>query len=888
MISKKGSRNVLTSFVLAFAVCFKSFAQMFNFPPTAVSDSTTTMENVAVNIEVLANDRDSNGNLDPSSVDLNVNLMGIQDTLTTAKGIYKVDSAGMVTFTPAQGYFGRATISYNVRDSLDSVSNNASIHVDVEGVNTSPVAAADNAQTNLNVDITLNILANDSDPDGSLDTSRVDLDPTANGIQKSKKNPEGDWSVNKGELKFKPKNNFSGTAKVDYTVEDNEGAISNAVTVTITVVIPNKAPVAVNDVSATTLNKPVTLNIVANDTDADGTIDVTSVDLSPAVAGVQKTANTAQGSWSVTTTGVVTYTPIALFLGSATLTYTVNDNKGTVSNAGTITITVQAVNVPPLAGNDNATTTKNNAVNVKVTENDSDLDGTIDVTKVDLNTTLAGIQTTSETTQGTYVVNNTGVVTYTPTNNFTGVAALNYTVNDNTGATSNQATINITVQNVNSPPVAVNDNGATSQNSAATINVVANDTDSDGVIDAAKVDLNTTTAGIQNTNSTTQGTFSVNNIGIVTYTPAKDFTGSATLNYTVTDNNAAPSNVASITIAVQPVNAPVANEDILTTKTNVAIDINVLANDRDADGTIDPSTVDLNTVTAGVQTTAATPEGTFTVNSEGVVHFVPRADLFGRAAVKYMVKDNKGVLSNAANVIVTIEEVPDAAPEISVFEYEDDTLRYTLGTPMQVTEMFEVVDEDDDSLAVAEVAFVDEFYVVGEDMLSFANTSRIKGTFDAQTGVLTLTGLAPIQDYITAVRSVQYSFIGGDDFEENIRRIYVRVSDGNNFSDLRERVIKLNSALTDIDIPTAFTPNNDGANDTWRIQAPGGISGPDFAGAEVRVYDKRGTVVFGVNGFGNAWDGTYQGKQLPVDTYYYIIDLKQQQKRYRGVVAILR
>jgi gliding motility-associated-like protein len=888
MISKKGSRNVLTSLVLAFAVCVKSFAQGFNFPPLAVSDSTSTMENVAVTINVTTNDRDSTGNLNPSTVDLDVNVMGIQKVFATAKGNYRVDSLGVVTFTPANGYFGRATIAYNVRDSLDAVSNNANIHVDVEAVNGNPVAAADNGQTNQNTDITIKILDNDSDPDGFLDTTKVDLDPVAPGIQRNKKNPEGDWSANKGEVKFKPKKDFSGTAKVDYTVTDNEGAISNVVSITVTVVVPNKAPVAVNDTGGTTLNKPVSINVVSNDSDPDGTIDIASVDLNTGTAGIQNTINTGQGSWSVNATGVVTYTPIALFLGSATLNYFVSDNKGMISNSGTITITVQALNIPPMAVNDNATTTKNKAVTIKVTDNDTDIDGTVDVTKVDLNTTLAGVQNTSETTEGVYSASNTGVVTYTPANNFTGFASLAYTVNDNAGGTSNQATINITVQNVNSPPVAVNDNGATSQNTAVTVNVVTNDTDSDGVIDAAKVDLNTTTAGVQNTNSTNQGNYSVTNLGIVTYTPAKDFTGSATLNYAVSDNSGASSNVASITIAVQPVNAPVANEDVITTKTNLPVDINVLTNDRDSDGTIDATSVDLNTTTAGVQNTATTPGGNFSVNDQGVVRFVPKTDYFGQATVKYTVKDNKGVLSNAASIFVTIEEVPDIAPEITAFEEATDTLRYTPGRPVQFTELFEVTDEDDDSLAVAEVALVSESYVIGNDLLLFTSTSTIKGSFDAQTGVLTLTGLAPIQQYNAAIRSVQYSFAGEDEFDENIKEVYVRVSDGTTFSDLKSRVIKVNSALTDLDIPTAFTPNSDGANDTWKILTPITISGSDFADAEVRVYDKRGTVVFGVNGLGNSWDGTYQGKLLPVDTYYYTIDLKQQQKRYRGVVAILR
>jgi large repetitive protein len=232
--------------------------------------------------------------------------------------------------------------------------------------------------------------------------------------------------------------------------------------------------------------------------------------------------------------------------------------------------------------------------------------------------------------------------------------------------------------------------------------------------------------------------------------------------------------------------------------------------------------------------------------------------------------------------------VPDIAPEITAFEEANDTLRYTPGRPIQLTSVFEVSDVDDDSLAVAEIGLVGESYAAGNDQLLFANTTRIKGSFDAQTGLLTLTGRAPIDDYIAAVRSVQYSFLGEDEFHENIKEVYVRLSDGNSFSELKKRVIKVNSALTDLDIPTAFTPNNDGANDTWRILVPVDISGSDFADAEVRVYDKRGTVVFGVNGLGNAWDGTYQGKRLPVDTYYYTIDLRQQQKRYRGVVAILR
>lgn len=886
-MSKRRRGGMMAGLILAIITFTNSIAQPA-VPPDAKPDNATTPENTAVTVNVVANDTDDNNNLDKSTVDLNPGVLGVQDTLNTANGVYTVDSDGVVTFTPTTNFNGPTKIKYTVSDSTALTSNEADININVTSVNAPPVAANDTGSTTENKEVEINVVLNDTDSDGSIDTSKVDLNLTQGGIQRDFTSPEGTWKADKGNVKFKPKADYVGTAVISYVVYDKENAPSNSATITVTVTSTNKAPVAVNDTGGTTMNKAVNVNVVANDTDSDGTIDPTNVDLNTGTAGVQNTANTAQGSFAVNAQGVVTYTPIALFLGTATLNYTVMDNKGAVSNVASITITVQALNMAPVAVNDNATTNKNKPVTIKVTQNDTDVDGSIDVTKVDLSPTLAGVQATMETEQGDYSVNNQGSVTFTPANNFTGLAALQYVVPDNAGALSNVATLSITVQNVNSAPVATDDTGATSQNTAVTVNVVSNDTDSDGVVDAAKVDLNTTTAGVQNTADTPQGSFSVNNIGIVTYTPKKDFTGSTTLNYTVSDNNGAISNVAKITIAVQPVNAPLAKEDRVTTKMNKAVDINVVANDTDSDGTIDVTSVDLNVTTNGVQKTNTTAQGTYAVNEQGVVTFTPKKDYTGLATVQYTVKDNKGILSNPGTISVTVEEVPDEAPVITAFEAAGDTLRYAPGNPMNISDIFDVKDVDDDSLAVAEIGFAGDTYGSGFDKLSFQNTSLIKGTFDAQVAVLTLSGAAPIKSYVDAVRSVVYEFKGVDELHKNVKRIYVRVSDGNSFSEPKERAVKINSAVRDLDIPTAFTPNSDGANDTWRILAPTDISGSDFADAEIRVYDKRGTVVFGASGLTSTWDGTFQGKQLPVDTYYYTIDLKQQQKRYKGIVAILR
>ena len=74
----------------------------------------------------------------------------------------------------------------------------------------------------------LTVLANDSDPDGSLDPATI--------IIAVKPNKGGSASPNaNGTVTYKPKQNFKGTEKFSYTVKDNQGAISNTATVTVTV-----------------------------------------------------------------------------------------------------------------------------------------------------------------------------------------------------------------------------------------------------------------------------------------------------------------------------------------------------------------------------------------------------------------------------------------------------------------------------------------------------------------------------------------------------------------------------------------------------------------------------------------------------------------------------
>lgn len=83
-------------------------------------------------------------------------------------------------------------------------------------------------------------------------------------------------------------------------------------------------------------------------------------------------------------------------------------------------------------------------------------------------------------------------------------------------------------------------------------------------------------------------------------------------------------------------------------------------------------------------------------------------------------------------------------------------------------------------------------------------------------------------------------------------------------------------------IPNAFSPNGDGINDTWNI--PGLATYDDL---ELSVFNRYGQPVFTAKNYNQQWNGTYNGKPLPVGTYYYLLDLKLGLPKRSGFVVIL-
>lgn len=89
--------------------------------------------------------------------------------------------------------------------------------------------------------------------------------------------------------------------------------------------------------------------------------------------------------------------------------------------------------------------------------------------------------------------------------------------------------------------------------------------------------------------------------------------------------------------------------------------------------------------------------------------------------------------------------------------------------------------------------------------------------------------------------------------------------------------------LRPISIPNAFSPNGDGINDTWNIHNLG-----DYPMSVVEVFNRYGQPVYKQYGYSTQWNGKMNGQDLPVGTYYYIIDPKNGFPRVTGYVVIVR
>ncbi|HAS6982119.1 tandem-95 repeat protein [Vibrio parahaemolyticus] len=604
----------------------------------AVNDTPVVESNIAD--QTLAED------FTPYTIDLNTAFSDVDNVdgeLTfSVSGNSNIQVAivnGIATITPTADWNGSETLTFTATDpSGESVSQPVNFTV-------APVAdiVADKATVVEDTSTVIKVLGNDTfESDGKV----VSLD-TNNGPA------NGTVSVNPdGSVTYTPNDNYQGTDSFTYIV--TSGGVSESTTVSVDVTPVNDAPVAKDDIATTQEDTAVTIDVLPNDTDADG--DKLSVES----ASVPKEQGTVE-----VVNGKLVFTPTENFNGDAEITYTVTD--GQLTDEAKVTVTVNPVNDAP--------TIKVDAVE-SITEDAVSTDTVVATLTVrDTDTPEGQLTVSLENNSNGYFVLVGNEVKLTQA----GVDAVNNdelnlkemtisaSVSDGVNPTASDSD-SLIVNRVNDAPTV--ENAIADQELSedfATYTIDLNDAFKDS--DSA---LNFSVSGNSNV------LVSIEN-GIATISPTADWNGSETLTFTATD----PSG-ESISQTVNFTVAPVADivADTATVVEDTPTIIKVLGNDTfEGDGKV--VSLDANSGPAN---------GSVSVNPDGSVTYTPNDNYHGIDSFTYIV--TSGGVSESTTVYV------DVTPENDAPVAKDDTAITDEDTPVTIDVLPNDTDVDGDKLSI--------------------------------------------------------------------------------------------------------------------------------------------------------------------------------------------
>ncbi|MCC3862316.1 Ig-like domain-containing protein [Pseudemcibacter aquimaris] len=427
-----------------------------NDPSIAVDDTADADENEIILIDALANDIDEE----------NDDLSFFDAYLVDPEGGGSIEIVdNKIKFDPGTDFDYLATgatkeiiINYALSD--ESEVNLGSVTVTVTGVNDGPNTVDDFDEILNTETTTVDVLANDEDEENDVLVINNVSGPDGKGIA----------SIVDGKIHFDPGSDFDGLAPgekedvvLDYVIFDGQKTASGALT--ITVVGPNEAPETTNDTATAGENETILVDVLANDTDADGH------DLSISDVSVDE----GKGSVSVVD-GKIEFNPGSDFdylkdgeSVDVDITYSADD--GIDQTEGTLTITVNGVNDDPITVADEGEVREGNTVYIDVLSNDSDPEGG-ELTLV-----------SAETDKGIVTVEY-GRIKYTAADDTTigvgetGTATITYVVSGLNGIS--EGTVTVTINGTNDNPETTNDTDDLFEGSSKLIDVLSNDNDPNG------------------------------------------------------------------------------------------------------------------------------------------------------------------------------------------------------------------------------------------------------------------------------------------------------------------------------------------------------------------------------------------------------------------------
>jgi hypothetical protein len=381
-----------------------------NDPPLAGDDRYALQEDGSLAVDLLANDTDVD---DGDTLSLT--------TSTPAHGKVTKSADGRFTYEPEADWCGDDAFNTTVTDGHGGT-DTATSQVTVDCVNDPPKAGSDLYVLDEDGQLTVDLLANDTDPDG--DSLSATLGSPRHGVVRE----TGD-----GRFTYKPDADYCGSDAFTLTVSDGKGG-SDMSRSRVTVVCVNDGPVGSDDEVFVDEDRTITIDPVGNDPDGD-TVTVTVQDPDHG-----EVADDADGN--------LVYTPDPDYCGSDDVKVTLSDGNGGVTRM-TVHVTVECINDAPVGVDDSATTLEDQRLILDPTVNDTDVDGD------------AGAMTlhvVTDPAHGDARLLKTGELAYVPDANYCGPDELSYRPVDGDGAAADRATaVTVAVRCVNDRPRAVRD-----------------------------------------------------------------------------------------------------------------------------------------------------------------------------------------------------------------------------------------------------------------------------------------------------------------------------------------------------------------------------------------------------------------------------------------------
>ena len=462
-------------------------------PPAAVADHATTPEDSPVQIDVLANDTDPRG----------FPLKVLQVSKPLAGRAWE-SGAGTISYQPATNFYGTDSFTYTVSNSRDGMAM-AVVTVDVTPLPDPPVAADDYAITLEDTPTELDVLANDSDPDGNP-VSIVDFTQPRMGVVTPSANAT---------LRYEPAANTNGLDSFTYRITDGQGGFAQA-TVSVMVKPVNDPPSAEDLVVTLNRNNPRDIIFRASDPDGD-TLSFRLLD------------EPGHGElWKYPT--IATYYPKKDFSGTDRFTYVANDGQ-LDSLPATVTLNILDLNNAPTAEDQSLVVRTNQPL--QITLHATDLDDqtlVLSIVKLPLHGTLEGSGTN---------------YTYRPNPGFLGTDEFTFVASDGQD-TSSEARISIEVTDRNTAPRASDSEIQVKINLPASFTLDAIDDENDTLV--YRVISNPTHGRLSGVAPN------------LTYTPDPDYSGPDSFTFRASDGQF-ESDAATVVLYVAPANSPPETKD---------------------------------------------------------------------------------------------------------------------------------------------------------------------------------------------------------------------------------------------------------------------------------------------------------------------------------------